>query len=156
MRGAVRGARGAGADQGLGAALAAEHAAVYAYGVLAARTTGRLRVAMTTVYNAHRARRDQLRTMTIAAGGTPAEPKAVYELPATPSSAAQAVELAVLVEGEVRVGTGGIGSGGDALTATIDGGFLSVENDTVLVVAERVSLGGAGERAGAASGADGL
>ncbi|MEU4533467.1 ferritin-like domain-containing protein [Streptosporangium sp. NPDC023825] len=94
----MRGARGAGADQGLGAALAAEHAAVYAYGVLAARTTGRLRVAMTTVYNAHRARRDQLRTMTIAAGGTPAEPKAVYELPATPSSAAQAVELAVLVE----------------------------------------------------------
>ncbi len=96
----MRGARGtgAGADQGLGAALAAEHAAVYAYGVLAARTTGRLRVAMTTAYNAHRARRDQLRTMTIAAGGTPAEPKAVYALPVTPSSAAQAVELAVLVE----------------------------------------------------------
>ncbi|MEV0751924.1 ferritin-like domain-containing protein [Streptosporangium sp. NPDC050280] len=95
----MRGARGsAGADQGLGTALAAEHAAVYAYGILGARTTGRLRAAMTTAYNAHRARRDQLRTMIITAGGTPAEPKAVYELPITPSSPAQAVELAVLVE----------------------------------------------------------
>ncbi|MFB9677820.1 ferritin-like domain-containing protein [Streptosporangium vulgare] len=99
MRGASRaGGSGGGADRGLDAALAAEHAAVYAYGVLAARTTGRPRSAMTTAYNAHRARRDQLRTMIIAAGGAPAEPKAVYELPITPSSAAQAVELAVLVE----------------------------------------------------------
>ncbi len=52
--------------------------------------------------------------------------------------------LAVLLEGEVRVGTGGVGSGGDALTAHIDGGFLSVENDTVLVVAERVTIAGSG------------
>lgn len=50
--------------------------------------------------------------------------------------------LAVLVPGEVRVGTGGVSSGGDALTATVDGGFLSVENDTVLVVAERVTIEG--------------
>ena len=49
--------------------------------------------------------------------------------------------LAVLLPGEVRVGTGGIGSSGDALTATIDGGFLSVADDTVLVVAERVTTG---------------
>ncbi|MER5648399.1 ferritin-like domain-containing protein [Streptosporangium sp. NPDC002524] len=99
MRGASRaGGSGAGADQGLGTALAAEHAAVYAYGVIAARATGRLRAAMTTAYNAHRARRDRLRTMIIEAGGTPAEPKAAYELPVTPSGAAQAVELAVLVE----------------------------------------------------------
>jgi hypothetical protein len=90
--------RGAAVDRGLTTALAAEHAAVYAYGVLGARTTGRLRVAMTAAYNAHRARRDQLRTMIITAGGTPAEPMAVYELPVMPSSAAQAVELAVLVE----------------------------------------------------------
>ncbi len=56
--------------------------------------------------------------------------------------------LAVLVPGEVRVGTGGIGSGGDALTATIDGGFLSVADDTVLVVAERVTTGDQPARAG--------
>ncbi|MFF3439033.1 ferritin-like domain-containing protein [Streptosporangium sp. NPDC002721] len=98
MRGASGAGSRAGADQGLGTALAAEHAAVYAYGVIAARTTGRLRATTTAAYNAHRARRDRLRTMIITAGGTPAEPKAVYELPVTPSSAAQAVELAVLVE----------------------------------------------------------
>ncbi|MET8052550.1 ferritin-like domain-containing protein [Streptosporangium sp. NPDC005286] len=89
------------ADQGLGAALAAEHAAVYAYGVIGARSTGRLRTEMTAAYNAHRARRDQLRAMIVKMGGTPAEPAAVYELPVTPSTAAQAVELAVLVERRV-------------------------------------------------------
>ena len=49
--------------------------------------------------------------------------------------------LAVLADGEVRVGSGGIGTAGDALVATIDGGFMSVENDTVLIVAERVQTG---------------
>ncbi|GAA3035615.1 ferritin-like domain-containing protein [Streptosporangium longisporum] len=86
------------AERGLEAALAAEYAAVYAYGVIAARTTGGLRAATTAAYNAHRARRDRLRSMIVAAGGTPAEPNAAYELPVTPSTAAQAVELAVLVE----------------------------------------------------------
>lgn len=87
-----------GSDRGLGPALAAEHAAVYAYGVIGARTAGRLRATVTAAYNAHRARRDQLRSMIIAAGGTPVEPAAVYELPVTPSTSAQAVELAVLIE----------------------------------------------------------
>ena len=48
--------------------------------------------------------------------------------------------LAVLGAGEVRVDA----AGGSGVTATVDGGFLSVENDTVLVVAERVSVAGAG------------
>ncbi|GGS46367.1 hypothetical protein GCM10010156_01310 [Planobispora rosea] len=86
------------ADQGLGTALAAEHAAVHAYGVIAARTTGRLRATATSAFTAHRARRDQLRSLITARGGTPAEPEASYALPVIPSTAAQAVELAVLVE----------------------------------------------------------
>ncbi|MBB5965702.1 ferritin-like domain-containing protein [Planomonospora venezuelensis] len=85
-------------DQGLGTALSAEHAAVYAYGVIAARTTGRLRTTATNAFNAHRARRDRLRALIAGRGGTPAEPGAVYDLPVVPSTAAQAVELAVLVE----------------------------------------------------------
>ncbi|TXR55305.1 F0F1 ATP synthase subunit epsilon [Quadrisphaera setariae] len=44
--------------------------------------------------------------------------------------------LAVLAEGEVRVD--GVGGG---VTAHVDGGFLSVEHDTVLVVAERARVG---------------
>ncbi|MDP9845844.1 ferritin-like domain-containing protein [Streptosporangium lutulentum] len=84
--------------QELDTALAAEHAAVYAYGVIGARTTGNLRAVVTAAFNAHRARRDQLRTLIISGGGTPAEPTATYDLPVIPSTAAQAVELAVLVE----------------------------------------------------------
>ncbi|GAA3133579.1 ferritin-like domain-containing protein [Streptosporangium carneum] len=86
------------ADQGLSTALAAEHAAVYAYGVIAARTTGSLRVTATAAFNAHRARRDQLRALIAARGDAPAEPDAAYRLPVTPSTPAQAVELATLVE----------------------------------------------------------
>ncbi|MEV8633000.1 ferritin-like domain-containing protein [Streptosporangium sp. NPDC051023] len=86
------------AGQGLGTALAAEHAAVYAYGVIGARTTGALRATVTAAFNAHRARRDQLRALITAGGGTPTEPDAAYRLPITPSTPAQAVELATLVE----------------------------------------------------------
>jgi hypothetical protein len=86
------------AGQELDTALAAEHAAVYAYGIIGARTTGNLRVIATAAFNAHRARRDRLRTLIISGGGTPAEPTATYDLPVIPSTAAQAVELAVLVE----------------------------------------------------------
>lgn len=45
--------------------------------------------------------------------------------------------LGVLAPGEVRIK----GVEGDGITATVDGGFLSVENDRVLVVAEGVELG---------------
>ncbi|WP_371780044.1 ferritin-like domain-containing protein [Streptosporangium subroseum] len=86
------------AGQELDTALAAEHAAVYAYGIIGARTTGNLRVIATAAFNAHRARRDRLRTLIISGGGTPAEPTATYDLPVIPSTPAQAVELAVLVE----------------------------------------------------------
>ncbi|MER5424145.1 ferritin-like domain-containing protein [Streptosporangium roseum] len=86
------------ADQGLDTALAAEHAAVYAYGVIGARSTGNLRAVATDAFDAHRAHRDRLRTLIISRGGTPVEPNASYELPVTPSTSAQAVELAVLVE----------------------------------------------------------
>lgn len=44
--------------------------------------------------------------------------------------------LGVLVEGEVSI----TGAGGQGVTAEVDGGFLSVENDRVLVVAESVSV----------------
>jgi F-type H+-transporting ATPase subunit epsilon len=51
--------------------------------------------------------------------------------------------LAVLAAGEVRVD----GEGG-GVTAQVDGGFLSVEHDTVLVVAERARVGDQRETAG--------
>jgi F-type H+-transporting ATPase subunit epsilon len=51
--------------------------------------------------------------------------------------------LGLLVAGEVRITP----IGGSAVTAQVDGGFLSVENDRVVVVAEKVALGGDAARA---------
>ena len=63
--------------------------------------------------------------------------------------------IAVLGDGEVRVDA----ESGEGVTAMVEGGFLSVDHDTVLVVAERVSTGsgggGAGGNTGSAGGARG-
>ena len=52
--------------------------------------------------------------------------------------------LGLLVAGEVRITP----TSGSVVTAHVDGGFLSVENDRVTVVAEQVALGEAAARAG--------
>ncbi|MDF5753984.1 ferritin-like domain-containing protein [Spongiactinospora sp. TRM90649] len=86
---------------GLLKALAAEHAAVYAYGLIAARSSGTLRSSATRAYQAHRAERDRLRTMITERGGSPSEAEASYALPFTPGSASEATRLAALVENGV-------------------------------------------------------
>lgn len=64
--------------------LADEHAALWAYGVLGARTsqsaTPALYDALTLAYRRHRARRDQLRSLVAEAGGEPVAAAAAYEL----------------------------------------------------------------------------
>ncbi|TDD11429.1 DUF4439 domain-containing protein [Nonomuraea deserti] len=82
-------------------ALAAEHAALFAYGLLGARTSGSLRDRMTAAFDDHRAARDQLRGYITSRGGKPAEPDASYALPYVPSDAAQAAKLAVHLENGV-------------------------------------------------------
>lgn len=68
----------------LQATLAEEHASLYTYGVLGARTsqseTPALYDSLTIAYRRHRARRDQLRTMVEEAGGEPAAAAAAYVL----------------------------------------------------------------------------
>ena len=68
----------------LQATLADEHAAVYTYGVLGARTsqsaTPTLYDALTSGYRRHRARRDQLQVLVEEAGGEPVAAAAAYEL----------------------------------------------------------------------------
>nr|WP_063818148.1 ferritin-like domain-containing protein [Herbidospora sakaeratensis] len=88
------------ASVALSKALAAEHAAVYAYGVIGAKTSGALRVRATTGFDAHRARRDQLRALMRRRGETPAEP-GTYQLPFEVTTAAQAARLAAYVEERV-------------------------------------------------------
>ncbi len=68
----------------LQATLADEHAAVYTYGVLGARTSEAaspaLHAALDTAYRQHRSRRDQLRLMIDEEGGTPVAAAPAYAL----------------------------------------------------------------------------
>ena len=61
-----------------------EHAALYTYGVLGARTsqsaTPALYDAIASAYRRHRARRDQLQVLVEEAGGEPVAAAAAYEL----------------------------------------------------------------------------
>lgn len=68
----------------LQATLADEHAALYTYGVLGARTSQATSPALfetlTSGYRRHRARRDQLQLMVRDAGGDPVAAEAAYDL----------------------------------------------------------------------------
>ncbi|WUH96786.1 ferritin-like domain-containing protein [Spirillospora sp. NBC_00431] len=91
----VRGRSGADALQ---KALAAEHAAVYGYGVLGARLQGPLRRTAKAVWNAHRAQRDELISIL---SGTPVAAATVYELPVMVTSARSAARLAAELEDDL-------------------------------------------------------
>ncbi|MEV7281937.1 ferritin-like domain-containing protein [Streptomyces sp. NPDC093111] len=83
------------------AALAAEHAAVYGYGVVGARVGETRRAEATAAYEGHRARRDALRRTVRDLGGDPVAAAAAYELPFDVPDAAAAVRLAAVLEDRV-------------------------------------------------------
>lgn len=87
---------------GLQAALAAEHAALYVYGALGARTslsaTPRLYDAVVAAYDDHRALRDELTEAVRTAGGEPVAAAAAYELPAPLGTPDQVTAAALGVE----------------------------------------------------------
>ncbi|MFB6836086.1 ferritin-like domain-containing protein [Streptomyces sp. NPDC056361] len=83
------------------AALAAEHAAVYGYGVVGGRIGTERRPEATAAYEAHRARRDALRRTVRDLGGTPVASEAAYELPFRVADPAGAVRLAAILEDRV-------------------------------------------------------
>ncbi|MHC3473039.1 ferritin-like domain-containing protein [Streptomyces sp. 7R007] len=82
-------------------ALAAEHAAVYGYGVVGGRIgTGRQAEAR-SAYAAHRARRDALVREVRDRGGRPVAAAAAYALPFPVPDPAAAVRLAAVLEERV-------------------------------------------------------
>ncbi|MFF7310132.1 DUF4439 domain-containing protein [Streptomyces sp. NPDC008137] len=85
----------------LQAALAAEHAAVYGYGVVGGRIGDGQRVEARTAYDAHRARRDALAREVKDLGGRPAAAAAGYALPFPVADAAAAARLAAELEDRV-------------------------------------------------------
>ncbi|MFC9163250.1 ferritin-like domain-containing protein [Streptomyces fungicidicus] len=98
----------------LQAALAAEHAAVYGYGVVGGRIGKDRSPEARTAYDAHRARRDALVRAVKDVGGEPVAAAAGYALPFQVPDAAAAVRLAAELEDRVagvygdlvRAGTG--------------------------------------------------
>ncbi len=84
--------------QALQAALAAEHAAVYGYGVAGAMLTGTDRATALTDWRLHQQARDTLRVMIGKLGATPVAASPAYELPFTVQDAGSARRLAAALE----------------------------------------------------------
>jgi len=82
----------------LQAALAAENAAVYGYGVAGAHLSSDQQAAAQRYWTKHREARDDLTEMITELGATPVAALAVYDLPVTVSSAASAAVLAAMLE----------------------------------------------------------
>ncbi len=85
----------------LQAALGAEHAAVYGYGVVGGRIGDKRRSQARTGYDAHRARRDALQRAVRDRGGKPRPADAAYALPFPVPDSAAAEKLAVELEDRV-------------------------------------------------------
>ncbi|MGW1028680.1 ferritin-like domain-containing protein [Streptomyces sp. NPDC002577] len=83
------------------AALGAEHAAVYGYGVVGGRIGDARRDEARAAYDAHRARRDELMRTVRDLGGEPEPAAAAYALPFPVRDAAAAVRLAAELEDRV-------------------------------------------------------
>jgi hypothetical protein len=89
--------------EGLQQALAAEHAAVFGYGVVGAQLRGTARAEARAAYDAHLARRDRLTALLADAGQTPVAAAPAYDLPRRVATADQARALAVELEEGVAV-----------------------------------------------------
>ena len=85
----------------LQSALAAEHAAVYGYGVVGANLTGSRQAAAMADWVAHQVARDTLEAMLRSRGAEPVAAAVAYRLPITVRTGGQAVSLAVFLEDRV-------------------------------------------------------
>ncbi|MDQ0810843.1 hypothetical protein QFZ63_002557 [Streptomyces sp. B3I7] len=138
----------------LQAALAAEHAAVYGYGVVGGRVGHDRRAEAQEAYNAHRARRDRLVRAVRDLGATPRAAAAGYALPFAVADPAAAVRLAAELERRisgvysdlVRAATGA--RRGDAAEALREAAVRAVRWN-----GESVAFPGLAERAAAGPGA---
>jgi hypothetical protein len=85
-------------SEALAAALAAEHAAIYAYGLIGAHLDGGAADQARSAEAAHRSRRDSLILLLTGKGGTVPVASPAYALPFPVTDEASALRLAVEVE----------------------------------------------------------
>lgn len=88
-------------SEALATALAAEHAAIFAYGPVGVRLTERLRADARAAEAVHRDRRDALVMMLGTGGGAIPAAAAAYALPFPVTDKASALRLAIQVEERV-------------------------------------------------------
>jgi Domain of unknown function (DUF4439) len=86
------------AVQALQAALAAEDAAIFGYGVAGAHLSGSRKSAAEQYWTGHNQARDTLTAMISALGPTPVAARALYQLPFEVHDAASAAALAAYLE----------------------------------------------------------
>jgi hypothetical protein len=98
----------------LGEVLAAEHAAVYAYGAVAAELSNPGRGVALQGLDVHRERRDRLRRMILDAGGKPVEAQPGYELPRPLTGYAAVADLTAGIERDVALAYGALVAGSDS------------------------------------------
>jgi len=98
----------------LQAALAAEHAAVYGYGVAGAHLSGARQKAAAQGWEVHEAARDTLAAMITALGARPVAAAAAYRLPFPVHGSRAAVMLAAFVEDRVATAYLGVVALSDA------------------------------------------
>ncbi|MCO5992309.1 ferritin-like domain-containing protein [Actinoallomurus rhizosphaericola] len=98
----------------LQAALAAEHVAVFGYGVLGGHVAPAQQQNAKLIWNAHRSRRDRLRGYIQAAGASPVAAAAAYRLPFKVTSASSAARLAATLEDGVIAGYAVLAGASDA------------------------------------------
>jgi hypothetical protein len=104
--------------EALQAALRAEHAAVYGYGVVGARSGGSLRLLARSLWNAHRVQRDALAARITAMRAEPEVAAAAYALPVRVTSDRSAAQVAATLENDlVTAYTGLAGADDPALRA---------------------------------------
>lgn len=96
--GPVSGSGAISAVQALQAALAAEDAAIFGYGVAGAHLSGNRKSAAEQDWTGHNEARDTLTAMISALGVTPAAGQAFYRLPFQVNDAASAAKLAAYLE----------------------------------------------------------
>jgi Domain of unknown function (DUF4439) len=82
-------------------ALAAEHAAVYGYGIVGAMLTGAKQAGARTDWTAHQVARDTLIAMLTRLGATPVAASPAYKLPFAVTNAESAAKLAAALENGV-------------------------------------------------------
>ena len=127
-----------GTVRALQSALAAEHAAVYGYGVLGAHLTGGQQATASADWVAHQVARDRLEAMLRSAGRSePTAAAVAYQLPMPLRNAREAVALAVVLED--RIATAYLGLVALSNTAIREFGALQVQASALRAAAWRGS-----------------